>query len=90
MIKSDKEKIGQQDLLLLSEAQYTYTTYKPEGAMMLPKILNWDCLNGLSSATDVGKDKAVIPVPAQPCNQPHHGLMQLKTHSGETLFLWDL
>lgn len=58
--------------------------------MMLPKILSCDCLNGLSSATDVGKDKAVIPVPAQPCNQPHHGLMQLKTHSGETLFLWDL
>lgn len=39
---------------------------------MLPKILS--CyLNGMSSATDVEKDEAVVPVPAQSCNKPYYG-----------------
>lgn len=41
--------------------------------MMLPKILSYSYLNGLSSATDMKRDEAVVPVPAQPYNQPYHG-----------------
>lgn len=40
--------------------------------MMFPKILSCSYLIVLSSATDVEKDEAVVPVPAQPCSQPHH------------------